>query len=218
MGPFSRHMARLRPALLEAVAPAARVTAAQGYLQKPHCTIITGWAWDPHQPDVPLEVEIYDGERRLATVPAYWYRRDLARAGLGGGRHAYRYTPPAALKDGRVHLPLETHLNGALAGDPNAGPEMHFSFFDLIAHLAKTRAYTAGTIVGSGTVSNADPARGVSCLAERRMREILEHGKPETEFLKAGDRVHIEMKDARGASLFGAIEQTVVPFTKASPR
>ena len=104
VGPFSRHMARLRPALLEAVAPAARVTAAQGYLQKPHCTIITGWAWDPHQPDVPLEVEIYDGERRLATVPAYWYRRDLARAGLGGGRHAYRYTPPAALKDGRVHL------------------------------------------------------------------------------------------------------------------
>lgn len=120
-----------------------------------------------------------------------------------------------AWKDGRVHLPLRTWLNGTLVGDPNAGPEMHFSFFDLIAHITKTRAYTAGTILGSGTVSNADPARGVSCLAERRMREILENGKPSTEFLKPGDRVRIEMTDASGLSLFGAIEQEVVPFERA---
>jgi fumarylacetoacetate (FAA) hydrolase len=120
-----------------------------------------------------------------------------------------------AWRDGRVHLPLETRLNDTLAGDPHAGPEMHFSFFDLIAHIARTRAFTAGTILGSGTVSNADPARGVSCLAERRMRETLEHGKPSTAFLKVGDRVRIEMRDG-GASLFGAIEQRVVAFAGRS--
>jgi fumarylacetoacetate (FAA) hydrolase len=86
---------------------------------------------------------------------------------------------------------------------------MHFSFFDLIAHIAKTRRFGAGTIVGSGTVSNEDPARGVSCLAERRTRESLETGKPITPFLGQGDRVRIEMKNAAGLSLFGAIEQEV---------
>lgn len=119
-----------------------------------------------------------------------------------------------AWNGGRVHLALRTELNGGLAGDPQAGPEMHFSFFDLIEHITKTRAFTAGTILGSGTVSNADPARGISCLAERRMREIIETGKATTEFLKVGDRVRIEMLDASGASLFGAIEQEVVPFTR----
>ena len=148
---------------------------------------------------------------------------ELAKGfGFFQGKPATAFSPFAitpdelgeAWRDGRLHLPLRTWLNGALAGDPDAGPEMHFSFFDLIAHLAKTRAFTAGTIVGSGTVSNADPARGVSCLAERRMREIIEHGKPATEFLKVGDRVCIEMQSASGASLFGTIEQEVVPFTK----
>lgn len=148
---------------------------------------------------------------------------ELAKGfGFFQGKPATAFSPFAitpdelgeAWRDGRLHLPLRTWLNGALAGDPDAGPEMHFSFFDLIAHLAKTRAFTAGTIVGSGTVSNADPARGVSCLAERRMREIIEHGKPATEFLKVGDRVRIEMQSASGASLFGTIEQEVVPFTK----
>ena len=115
-----------------------------------------------------------------------------------------------AWKDGRVHLPLRTQLNGELAGDPDAGPAMHFSFFDLIAHITKTRAFTAGTILGSGTVSNEDEARGVSCLAERRMREILKDGKPSTEFLKVGDRVRIELLDESGRSICGAIEQQVV--------
>jgi len=114
-----------------------------------------------------------------------------------------------AWKDGRVHLPLVTRLNGELAGDPNAGPEMHFSFYDLIAHLTKTRAYGAGTILGSGTVSNEDPARGVSCLAEKRTRETLANGKPTTPFLAYGDRVEIEMRDANGQSIFGTIDQTV---------
>lgn len=148
---------------------------------------------------------------------------ELAKGfGFFNGKPATAFSPFAitpdelgdAWRDGRVYLPLRTWLNGALAGDPEAGPEMHFSFFDLVQHIAKTRSFTAGTILGSGTVSNADPARGVSCLAERRMREIIEKGKPETEFMKVGDRVRIEMLDASGASLFGAIEQEVVPVAK----
>ncbi|AKU93058.1 fumarylacetoacetate hydrolase family protein [Vulgatibacter incomptus] len=114
-----------------------------------------------------------------------------------------------AWKDGRVHLPLHTNYNGALAGDPDAA-EMHFSFFQLLEHVAKTRSYTAGTILGSGTVSNADRARGISCLAERRMIETIEQGKPITPFMKIGDTVEIEMRDAEGRNLFGTIAQKVV--------
>jgi fumarylacetoacetate (FAA) hydrolase len=112
-------------------------------------------------------------------------------------------------RDGRVHRRLCSWLNGELMGDPDAAA-MHFSFFDLIAHATRTRALAAGTILGGGTVSNEDPARGVSCLAERRTRETIEHGAAVTPFLKAGDRVRIEMLDAGGASLFGAIHQEVV--------
>ena len=119
-----------------------------------------------------------------------------------------------AWREGRVHLPLYTHLNDKLFGDPNAGPEMHFSFYELIAHIAKTRAYTAGTILGSGTVSNEDRSRGSSCLAERRMIEQIDHGKVTTPFLQYGDKVKIEMKLESGESIFGSIEQKVVPFKK----
>jgi fumarylacetoacetate (FAA) hydrolase len=115
-------------------------------------------------------------------------------------------------KDGRVHLPLKTWLNGNLFGDPNAGPEMHFSFHDLIAHIAKTRSYTAGTILGSGTVSNEDRSRGSSCLAEKRMIEKIDNGTMTTPFLQYGDRVEIEMFDNGGKSIFGRIEQTVTPM------
>jgi len=119
-----------------------------------------------------------------------------------------------AWRDGRVHLALRVVHNGALVGDCDAGAEMHFSFFDLVQHIARTRAFTAGTILGSGTVSNADRARGVSCLAERRMLEILDAGgpgaKPRTPFLKRGDRVEIDMLDAGGRSVFGKIAQEVV--------
>ncbi len=114
-----------------------------------------------------------------------------------------------AWQGGRVHLRLKTELDGSVVGDTDAGPEMHFSFFDLIAHITKSRALTAGTILGSGTVSNVDRARGISCLAERRMLEIIESGKPATPFLKAGQTVRISMADAHGRDLFGAIEQTV---------
>ncbi|MGK3991673.1 fumarylacetoacetate hydrolase family protein [Sorangium sp. So ce1024] len=115
-----------------------------------------------------------------------------------------------ALRDGRVHLRLRSTYNGALIGDPEAGPEMHFSFFDLIAHITRTRGFTAGTILGSGTVSNQDPARGVSCLAERRMLEILADGAARTPFMKPGDTIMIEMLNHAGESLFGRIAQRVV--------
>ncbi len=115
-----------------------------------------------------------------------------------------------AWQGGRVHLRLRSVLNGELAGDPEAGPEMHFSFHDLLAHITRTRAFTAGTILGSGTISNADPARGVSCLAERRTRETLDQGAPVTPFMKVGDRIQIEMLDGAGRSVFGCIDQTVV--------
>ncbi|HEX6274249.1 MAG TPA: fumarylacetoacetate hydrolase family protein [Polyangiaceae bacterium] len=115
-----------------------------------------------------------------------------------------------AFRDGRVYLRLRTMLNDAVVGDVESGPEMHFSFGDLVAHVAKTRAFTAGTILGSGTVSNRDPARGVSCLAELRARETIERGAPETPYLAPGDRVVIEAFDDSGQSVFGSIEQTVV--------
>jgi fumarylacetoacetate (FAA) hydrolase len=116
----------------------------------------------------------------------------------------------SAWREGRVHLPLCSWVNGVAMGDPDAGPEMHFSFYDLIAHITKTRAFTAGTILGSGTVSNNDPSRGVSCLAERRTRELLDNGAARTEFLLAGDRVEIEMLGADGQTVFGRIEQQVI--------
>lgn len=117
-----------------------------------------------------------------------------------------------AWSEGRVNLPLVTHLNGRKFGDPNAGPEMHFSFFDLVEHLCKTRSYTAGTIVGSGTVSNEGGHRGFSCLAEVRMVEKINSGSIKTPFLNYGDVVEIEMFDRLGASIFGKIAQKVVPL------
>ncbi|MFQ5775119.1 MAG: fumarylacetoacetate hydrolase family protein [Kiloniellaceae bacterium] len=116
----------------------------------------------------------------------------------------------AAWDGARVALPLVSRVNGRLVGRPNAGVDMTFDFPRLIAHAARTRRLAAGTIVGSGTVSNRDRGAGSSCLAEVRMIETIEHGAPHTPFLKFGDRVHIEMFDAGGASVFGAIEQHVV--------
>lgn len=115
-----------------------------------------------------------------------------------------------AWRGGRLHRRLRTTYNGALVGDPEAGEEMHFSFGQLLEHICKTRGFTAGTILGSGTVSNVDRARGISCLAERRTLETLDTGKPVTPWMKAGDTVHIEMLDDEGRSLFGAISQRVV--------
>jgi fumarylacetoacetate (FAA) hydrolase len=113
-------------------------------------------------------------------------------------------------RGGRLHARVRSTYNGEVIGDCDAGPEMHFSFFDLIQHIAKTRRFSAGTILGSGTVSNADRTRGVSCLAERRMIEIIDSGGAKTPFMKVGDRIEIEAFDAAGTSPFGRIDQRVV--------
>lgn len=112
-------------------------------------------------------------------------------------------------REGRLHLPLLVEYNGKFFGNADAG-QMHFHFGQLIAHAARTRNLGAGTIIGSGTVSNEDPTRGSSCLAEKRMIEQINNGKIETPFMKVGDRIHIEMKDRTGKSIFGAIDQKVV--------
>jgi fumarylacetoacetate (FAA) hydrolase len=114
-----------------------------------------------------------------------------------------------AWRGGRVHLELHVHLDGERVGACETGPEMHFSFFDLIAHIARTRRFVAGSILGSGTVSNRDRARGISCLAERRMIETIEEGAPRTPFLRRGSHVEIELLDREGRSVCGRIDQTV---------
>ena len=112
----------------------------------------------------------------------------------------------------RLHRPLVSRVNGREIGRPNAGTDMTFGFPELIAHAARTRRLGAGTIIGSGTVSNKDRRTGSSCLAEVRAIETIEHGAPRTPFLQFGDEVRIEMMAATGASIFGAIEQRVVRY------
>ena len=110
--------------------------------------------------------------------------------------------------DGRLRLRVRSTLNGQVVGNCDAA-EMHFHFGQLIAHVARTRALTAGTIIGSGTVSNESADSGVSCLVERRMRETLESGAVRTAYLRPGDTIRIEVLDDAGRSVFGAIDQTV---------
>ena len=109
----------------------------------------------------------------------------------------------------KLHLPLITQFNGQEFGRPNAGVDMTFGFPKLIAHAAKTRSLSAGTIIGSGTISNSDRSVGSSCIAEKRMLEKIEQGEIKTEFMQWGDRVKIEMLDREGSTIFGAIDQTV---------
>jgi fumarylacetoacetate (FAA) hydrolase len=126
----------------------------------------------------------------------------------------YAVTPEElgdAWKDGRVHLEMTSHLNGEPFGHPHAG-EMFFGFDRLIEHAAKTRPLPAGTLLGSGTVSNEDESVGSSCLAEKRMLETIHEGAPSTSFLRFGDHVRIEMRKD-GKSVFGAIDQKVVQAT-----
>jgi fumarylacetoacetate (FAA) hydrolase len=146
---------------------------------------------------------------------------ELAKGfGFFQSKPASSFSPVAVTPDelgpawdgGKVNLPLVSHLNGEWFGSPNAGTDMNFDFGQLIAHAARTRNLAAGTIVGSGTVSNRDRKTGSSCLAEKRTLETLDHGKPSTPFMKFGDRIRIEMLDANGRSIFGAIDQKVVKY------
>ena len=122
----------------------------------------------------------------------------------------------SAWRGGRVHLPLRVLRNDTLFGAPDAGTDMTFDFPTLVAHAAATRPLSAGTIIGSGTVSNRDRACGSCCIAERRMLEQIEAGAPTTPFLQPGERVRIEMCDAAGASVFGAIDQRVEADTSGA--
>lgn len=160
---------------------------------------------------------------RLLMLANDWSYRNLIPSEIAKGfgffnsKPATAFSPFAVTPDelgeawygGRVHHPLLCTLNRQRVGAPQAGVGMHFSFHDLIAHIAQTRAFTAGTILGSGTVSNPDERAGVACLAERRARELLAHGAARTPFLAVGDSIRIEMLDAAGESIFGAIEQEV---------
>jgi fumarylacetoacetate (FAA) hydrolase len=127
-----------------------------------------------------------------------------------------------AWQDGKLHLPLLSFLNGEPFGKPDAGVDMTFDFGQLIAHAAKSRPLGTGTIIGSGTISNklddgpgkpiAEGGVGYSCIAEIRTIETIESGKPKTSFLEFGDRVRIEMNDAQGNSIFGAIDHEVAKY------
>jgi len=175
--------------------------------------------------DVPLGVGAQDAAAHIKLIVLVndWSLRHLIPGELAKGFGFYQSKPatgfspvavtPDELKEAwredKVHLPLISHVNGKPLGAPNAGVDMTFSFAQLIAHAARTRRLGAGAMIGSGTVSNLDRSQGSSCLAERRMLEQFEHGSPRTPFLKFGDTVRIEMRDAQGHSVFGAIEQTV---------
>ncbi len=152
--------------------------------------------------------------------------RNLAKAELEKGFGFFNCKPSSAFSpvavtpdelqeawDGqKVHLPLMSHYNQKLFGEPNAGVDMTFGFPKLISHAAKTRPLSAGTIIGSGTVSNTDRSKGSSCIVEKRMLETIENGKPTTEFMQFGDTVRIEMFDKDKQSIFGAIDQKVEKY------
>lgn len=117
-----------------------------------------------------------------------------------------------AWQDNVLNLPLVSTLNGQWFGNPEAGSDMQFNFAQLVAHAARTRPLAAGTIVGSGTIANKDTSRGASCLAEKRMLEIIADGKPATPFMQFGDTIRIEMFDREGNNIFGSIEQVIEKY------
>lgn len=149
---------------------------------------------------------------------------ELAKGfGFIHGKPANAFSPVAVTPDelgndwrnGKLHLPLCSYRNDLLFGQPNAGEDMQFNFYQLIAHAAKTRHLSPGTIIGSGTVSNEDAGRGYACILEQILMEILTGGKAETQFLHFGERVRIEMKNAVGQNIFGTIDQLITPYQKS---
>lgn len=176
--------------------------------------------------DVPMGTKAADALQyvRLVTIVNDVSLRGLIpnelKKGFGffQGKPSSAFAPLALTPDelgdawqgGRLHLPMRVWLNGERVGWAEAGPEMHFGFAELIEHVTRTRALTAGTLLGSGTVSNEDQAHGISCLAEARMIEIIEGGEAKTAFMQPGDNVRIEVHDRDGRNLFGTIEQAVV--------
>jgi len=179
--------------------------------------------------DVPMGVSPEEAGKYIALIMLVndISLRNLAKAELEKGFGFFNCKPSSAFSpvaitpdelqeawDGhKVHLPLMSHYNQKLFGEPNAGIDMTFGFPKLISHAAKTRPLSAGTIIGSGTVSNTDRSKGSSCIVEKRMLETIENGKPTTEFMQFGDTVRIEMFDKDKQSIFGAIDQKVTKYT-----
>lgn len=180
--------------------------------------------------DVPMGVKVQHAAQhiRLLMLVNDVSLRNLIPAELAKGfgffqsKPASSFSPVAVTPDelgdawseGKVHLPLRSTWNEVLVGQPNAGVDMVFSFPQLITHLCKTRQARAGTIIGSGTVSNKDSKKGYSCIAEKRALEMIAQGEPSTAFMKFGDKIRIEMLDKNGKSIFGAIEQSVVEYAQ----
>jgi fumarylacetoacetate (FAA) hydrolase len=178
--------------------------------------------------DVPMAVTAQKAEPHIQLVGLIndVSLRNLIPAELAKGFGFLQSKPRSALspvmvtpdelgdhwQDSKLSLPLHSTLNGDFFGNPEAGVDMQFNFAELVAHAAKTRPLTAGTIVGSGTIANEDTGRGASCLAEIRMLEIIADGKPSTPFMKFGDTIRIEMFDTAGNTIFGAIDQTIVRY------
>lgn len=182
--------------------------------------------------DVPMGVSAAEaaGHIKLVMLVNDVSLRNLIPAELAKGFGFYQAKPSSAFspvavtpedlgsawKDGKMHLPLNADINGKRLGAPNAGVDMTFDFPTLIAHAAKTRELGAGTIIGSGTVSNIDRSVGACCLAEVRTLETIADGKPQTPYLHFGDRVTIYMNDAQGRSIFGTIDQRVEKYSRSS--
>jgi fumarylacetoacetate (FAA) hydrolase len=178
--------------------------------------------------DVPMGVAASDARRyiRLVTVVNDVSLRNLIPHELSKGFGFFHSKPstafsPVAVTPDEIHphwdgakldLPIVSHVNGKEIGHPHAGTDLNFDFPTLIAHAARTRRLAAGTVIGSGTVSNRDPGVGSSCLAELRMLETIASGKPTTDYLKFGDVVEIDVSDPKGSSMFGAIRQKVVRY------
>ncbi|HLA73636.1 MAG TPA: fumarylacetoacetate hydrolase family protein [Steroidobacteraceae bacterium] len=176
--------------------------------------------------DVPMATGSADaaGHIKLLALVNDWSLRNLIPGELAKGFGFYQSKPATAFspvvvtpdelgdawRDSKVHLPLVSRINGQEFGRPDAGVDMTFSFAQLVAHVTKTRRLGAGSIVGSGTVSNYDRSKGASCLAEKRMLEQVEHGASRTPFLQFGDRVSIEMLAADGHNIFGTLDNRVV--------
>ena len=178
--------------------------------------------------DVPMGVSEQDAAKHIQLVMLVndVSLRNLIPAELAKGFGFFQSKPSSAFspvavtpamlgdqwRDGKVHLPLKVTLNNEVVGEPNAGVDMTFNFPQLIAHAALSRPLCAGTIIGSGTVSNLDRTNGSCCLAEVRMLETISDGKPSTEFMRFGDHVEIEMFDTQGESIFGKINQSVEAY------
>lgn len=178
--------------------------------------------------DVPMGISAADAGKHIKLIMLvndvtlrYIAQPELAKGfGFFQSKPSSAFSPVAvtpdelgdAWKDNKIHLPLISHWNGQKFGAPDCGVDMVFDFAQLIAHAAHTRPLCAGTIIGSGTVSNKDRSKGHSCIVEKRMLEKVETGGFITPFMKFGDTVRIEMFDAAGKSIFGAIDQKVSPY------